>query len=383
MWSSRNLFNMFSRSVIYKAPSEIKVTECSGSRNQKRVIHKNIFSLYFDRVSILTLFLFCRPQTSCVFFYRSVLDPFLWVKFMSAYMVMFVLSRVPHQVELMNFFSWPWKVWRSRHVFSGSQNLMINDEGHSMAAFLLTTLKQELSGESGEENKRLQVTGLLPASGNRFATFAGVMQSAFVCWHIMKPQVRTGYAHVTPAVWTGSGSHLSHLPTVQESIQVSGLRSIRQRRIVPGFVVIGPQETGGRACAGEQIHIRWHICTFVSILLNVQITFSYHVAIHQEWSCTSHSTGRTTATLLSDWTPARCLIWLWQPLRRCCETCALQCCCSWPSPKRHTVSFILAGTLGGSAEFHLFICSFVVDNLCHQHIPAHCAGCWWCCCSCL
>lgn len=57
---------------------------------------------------------------------------------------------------------------------------MINDEGHFLAVFLLTTLKQELSGESAEENKRSQVTGLLPASGKRFATSAGLIQSAFI-----------------------------------------------------------------------------------------------------------------------------------------------------------------------------------------------------------
>lgn len=97
----------------------------------------------------------------------------------------------------------------------------------------------------------------------------------------MKPQVRTGHAHVAAAAWTGFASHLSHLPTVQESIQVCGLRSIWQGRIIPGFVVVGAQETGGCSCAEEQIYICWHSCTFVPLLLNVRITFSYRVAIHQ------------------------------------------------------------------------------------------------------
>lgn len=49
----------------------------------------------------------------------------------------------------------------------------------------------------------------------------------------------------------GFASHLAYLPTVQKTVQISGLRSIRQRRIVPGFIVVGPQQTRGRACADK------------------------------------------------------------------------------------------------------------------------------------
>lgn len=60
-----------------------------------------------------------------------------------------------------------------------------------------------------------------------------------------------------------------------------------------------------------------------------------------------------TLTLHSDWTPAQCSIWFRQPLRCHRETCVLQCCCSWPSPKRQRFSFILADMLK-PAESTLF-----------------------------
>lgn len=62
---------------------------------------------------------------------------------------------------------------------------MMNDEAHGeekevLFVFVLTTLKQELSGESGEENKKLQLTGLAAALGKCFVTPGGLIQSAFI-----------------------------------------------------------------------------------------------------------------------------------------------------------------------------------------------------------
>lgn len=45
--------------------------------------------------------------------------------------------------------------------------------------FLLTTLKQELSGESGEENKEWQLMGLIVALGKGLVTPGTLIQSAF------------------------------------------------------------------------------------------------------------------------------------------------------------------------------------------------------------
>lgn len=50
----------------------------------------------------------------------------------------------------------------------------------SLSVFLLTTLKQELSGESGEEKKKSQLTGLVAALGKCFVPPGGLMQSAFI-----------------------------------------------------------------------------------------------------------------------------------------------------------------------------------------------------------
>lgn len=59
----------------------------------------------------------------------------------------------------------------------------------------LTTLKQELSGESGEENRKSQLTWLVAASG--ICSFApeGLVQSGFIWKYkkMTKLQLSTGF----------------------------------------------------------------------------------------------------------------------------------------------------------------------------------------------
>ena len=51
---------------------------------------------------------------------------------------------------------------------------------HVSSAFTLTTLKQELSGESGEENRESQVTGLTATFERRSAVAGGLIHSGFI-----------------------------------------------------------------------------------------------------------------------------------------------------------------------------------------------------------
>lgn len=47
-------------------------------------------------------------------------------------------------------------------------------------------------------------------------------------------------------------SHLSYLPAVQKTVQILSLRPVRQRRVIPGFVVVGPKQSGGCACVEKK-----------------------------------------------------------------------------------------------------------------------------------
>lgn len=76
-------------------------------------------------------------------------------------------------------------------------------------------------------------------------------------------------------------SHLSHLPAVQKTVQTLGLRSIREWRVVPGFIVISPEQTDRCTCAGKKTlrdhdgRTDLHECPVLS-------SFSDRVATHPE-----------------------------------------------------------------------------------------------------
>lgn len=64
--------------------------------------------------------------------------------------------------------------------------------GENRSGLLLTTLKQEPRGESGEENRKLQLKGLVAAFGECFATRGGFVQAAASCRGNKRQQMRTG-----------------------------------------------------------------------------------------------------------------------------------------------------------------------------------------------